>query len=522
MGIGAIARRELSRQARDVWALLGLPFVVAVVVALGVRLSLLVLPLGLAAAALVVVALWRTRQVQGRRSTVQPAATRLPARFRWLPVAWVAFTFVSTQKLSQRSVDAASNGQASFENVVEVAFYALIAGVLVLNWLPKPTWAPRTRSALLLGWPLFAVFSTAWSLIPQYTVVRALQMLVIVAFAVFSARVLDSINDDGTALARPFFRIFINLCTCLALFAFAYPYEIPDPTVPGVPVDPSVAVVSSLHGRLAWYGVHPLVAAEILGTATLALAVIGPRFLRLSFPGWAVRLAILGAATARTQGRSIILGLALALVVALWVRGRSRPLQRYLGVGYYLALCAAGVVIFHQQLFDAATRGEGTQRLLNLNGRLPLWQLSLHELRTVKEIFVGFGLGASRALLPQDVSFAGQSHNSVIEALLGAGLLGLLLMLGWLWSLGWSLRASRFLRPLPRPVQAALSAVFGLLLVLGLISPELAGPGYSYSLLGFIAVFALRTTPAQAPGVALGSPHRSSEERAAPALAVSP
>jgi O-antigen ligase len=174
-------------------------------------------------------------------------------------------------------------------------------------------------------------------------------------------------------------------------------------------------------------------------------------------------------------------------------------LHRYLAVTYYLGGCTAAIIVFWQRLLEAATRGEGTERLLNLNGRLPLWQLALREIRTVGETFLGLGLGSSRATLSKEVGFAGQSHNSVIETIIGTGVIGLVLWLAWLSWLGYRSRARRLPRSHPKPFQAAFSALLTLLLILGLISPELASPGYSYSLLGLLAVFVLQRPAERVP-----------------------
>jgi O-antigen ligase len=520
-GRGATVRRRRGLRLPTAVATTLLLLGTAVVVAVSVRTSLFLLVAPLPLALLASSAIWlRKRQASASRRGLDLEQECLPARHRWVPVAWVAFAFVSTQKFSQRSVDSASQGQLSIENVFEVGFYALIALVLVIAWLPRAKWSRGPSAVPLIAWPAWALLSTTWSLIPKYSLVRGLQLLVVVAFAVFTARVLDEMGSDGTALARPFWRIFTDLATALALFAFAWPYTFPDAPTGALSSDPTAPVVSSLKGRLAWYGVHPLVAAEILGTAALILAVVGPRFLRLSFGGWVTRLCILCAATGRTQGRSIIAGLVIAVLVAIWVRNRSRPLQRNVAVAYYVSLVAGALLIFHQQLFTAATRGEGTQRLFNLNGRIPLWQLAFHQIRTIAEMFVGFGLGSSRATLSTEVDFAGQSHNSIVEALLGTGLIGVILLLLWLGRVAWGLRSRNFNRRVPRPVQAGLAAVLGLLLILGAISPELASPGYSFSMLGLVAVFGLRSRVGSGAGRGHDDAHpRSSPEASTTASA---
>jgi O-antigen ligase len=398
---------------------------------------------------------------------------------------------ISNQKIAQRSVLASAQGKPSFESVVELAFYGAIVVALVAKWLPPSRGARRWPMAVLFAWPVFALLSTAWSVIPLFTFVRGLQLFVPVAFAVFTARLLDQSGGDGSSLARPAFRIYVNLTTFLALFAFAFPYTFSNPAItlpPGAVLPPD--------NRLAWFGVHPLEAAEILGVGLLILVVAGRRFLGLSFVGWAVRLAILAAATARTQGRSALLGLVLVLLVALWVGGRDRPLRRHLGTLYYIAFAVGAVGLFQHQLFDAATRGEGTTRLFNLDGRIPLWQLTIDQIHGLRELLFGSGLGSSRVALYNQVSWAGQTHNSFVEALVGTGVVGVLLLLAFLGSIAWLLWSRQTGRRMPPALHATVVATFALLLIIGITSPELASPGFSYTWVCFAAVFGLRAAGA--------------------------
>lgn len=467
----------------------------AVVAFVGARQSVLLFAVPMVLAGLGLGILWR---LGGRRGVGQAAQreSRFPVRYRWIPLVWVILAFVSVQKYTQRSLNGDSvltSGSVSVENVVELGVYTFVGLLLLWTWLPRQSWNPNIRFLALVAWPAYTACSALWALQPAYTLVKGLQLFVPLGLALLTARVLDAEGDDGSMLLRPFARIFINVSTLLALFAFAYPPPQPEPVnsfllstaAPAAPESP----------RLAWYGVHTLVAAEILGAAALLLAVIGPRFVRLSFLGWAVRLSVLCAATARTQGRSVIVGLILAVLVALWVRSRGRPLQRYLSTTWFVALGVGAVVMFSQGIIDAAARGEGTERLWNLDGRIPLWQLALHEIRTIKEIFLGLGLGASRTKLGSQVDFAGQAHNSFIEALLSGGVVGVLLLLLFLGAVLRSLTGRRLHSPPPRQVRAAVISVLVLLLVIGMASPELAGPGYSFSMICLVAALGLRSRP---------------------------
>jgi O-antigen ligase len=461
---------------------------VGLLVALGVRTSALLLVAFTGAAAVAVGVLLGRRS--SRNGVDEPAEDPgLPQQHRWVPLAWIGLAFVSVVRFSQQGVttESVSRGaSASVENLLEVAVYAVVAVVLVVRWLPDaPT---ESRSLLLLAWPLWAMLSSTWSVIPAYSLVRASQLLVAVLLALHTARVLDVLGDDGSAVARPFTRILVNVCSFLAIWAFAFPYTPEAPEGTGT----AAAVVGSGE-RLAWYGVHPLTAATILGTAALLATVLGPRFLRMSRAGWGARTSLLWAATLATQGRGVILGVLVAVPVVLWVRGRRRPALRYLSVAYYAAGVVAAFALYHHQLVALATRGEGLGRLFNLNGRLPLWQLAIGSLDTLREVLLGSGLGASGVLFHEQVAFAGHAHNSLVDALVGTGAVGALLLVTWLSTVFRGLVSATAPAGMPDRLRAALLGVFVLLLVNGVGAPGLAFPGFVFTIACLLAAVAVRS-----------------------------
>jgi O-antigen ligase len=462
-----------SRRPADS-ALLVVPLYAAVVVAAAVRVSLWILLVPVLVAVLVLSGglarrtgprLWRRLHV-------------LPPGLRWVPFAWLLLVFASNQKFSARSLAGDSvtrSGGFSIENVIELGLYASLAAVMLLRW-PSGVVVRRPLPWLvLLAWPVWAMLTAGWSPKALYSGIRGAELIVPVVFAVFTARRLQGSRDDGTALMTLFARIYVDVCTCLAVFALVAP--------------PSSVAQGS---RLAWYGVHPLVAAEILAAALLVLVVGGRQLIGAAFLTWGGRLGIVAIAFARTQGRTSIVAVVLAVVVVLWVAGRGKPLQRWLGIVYYVGLIAGGIIVFSQQLLVAATRGEGVERLMTLDTRIPLWHYAISQLKGVGEIFFGHGFGTSGLLLSGQFAFAGQAHNSYIEAILGGGLVGVTLLVAWLVVIGRRLGSPAWTSRLPRRVHALLVGLFGVLLVLSIGSPELALPGFSWSLVCFLSAFVLR------------------------------
>src|SRR6266852_1053350 len=112
---------------------------------------------------------------------------RLEATTRWIPWAWLALFFVSNVKLTTaRTVDQAILGNASIENEIELATYALIA-VMIFGrwWIVSGRWG---RAAPFLVWPIVAISSTAWSQIRYFTLLRSAQLFVPIFLGILMGR----------------------------------------------------------------------------------------------------------------------------------------------------------------------------------------------------------------------------------------------------------------------------------------------------------------------------------------------
>ncbi|MDP9234621.1 MAG: hypothetical protein M3P01_08730 [Actinomycetota bacterium] len=388
---------------------------------------------------------------------------------RWIPVAWVALFLSADERFMGlgRSPLEAAQGNASVGNLVQIAIYGLVALMIF-----------RTRRALLernrfripklpiLLYPAFALASTVWSLTLIFTLVRASQLLIIVALALLMVRVWQSSPETGQALWRDTLTAFVQLVTILTLVGFSV----------GWPA-----------GRFTWPGAHPGIAATYAGAAFLILLARGR--LQAPPPQWAYfpRLLLLALVLFLGQTRSVLAALAFAILAMLWSLGREKPIARYLGIWYYGVGVTLTLLFARLQLVDYLARGESSQQLDTLSGRTTLWEFAIHDVSRAGKTIMGFGYGAERVVLFPQVDWTSTAHNSWIEALLGVGMIGVCLLAAvvffLVWRYGWASD--------PNPDARLSFGILAYLLVISGFSETIALPGIGFGLLILISVPAL-------------------------------
>lgn len=326
----------------------------------------------------------------------------------WIPWAWVALALVPDFRFTYRDPLDTSVSTASLENFVQVLVYMLVAGLVLWSRRLLVTQDPRhIRKGPILFWPLIALASTLWSLVPLFTFVRALQLLVPIGLAIVMVRLWLSSPALAATIWRNTLRLFVQAVTILVLFGFAA----------GFWRDP----------RFSWPGTHPGVASMYMGVAILLLIACGRPFLGFRMTGYVFRLLLFGAGFYMGETRAVIAALLVAIAVLLWWAGRTKPLARYLGLLYYSVALGLVVIAARPEIMQYLLRGGTTQTITSLNGRIPLWGASLDLLGDADRWVTGFGYGAARVILPTLAEWAGTAHNSWVELLLAVGVLGPLL-----------------------------------------------------------------------------------------------
>jgi hypothetical protein len=381
--------------------------------------------------------------------------------YRWIPYAWMALSLAPDLRFTFRSTLDNSVSSASPENYAQVAVYMLVA-VLVLHGRRLLVNRDRTdiRKGPLLAWPVIALASTVWSLIPLFTFVRALQLLVPIGLAVLMVRIWLASPEVAATIWRDTFRLFVRVVTVLILVGCAAGFW---------------------RDRFTWPGAQSGVAALYVGVGLIILIACGRTFLGLRRTGYVSRLVLFGAALYLGETRSVVGAVVLAMGVLFWWTARTKPFKSYLGISYYAIAIVLVLFSAWSQILEYALRGGTSAGFASLDGRIPLWAKSFDLLSTTDRWFIGFGYGSPRVFLPTIASWAGTAHSSWMELLLGIGILGPILAAADILFVMWYAASRDALVP-----PALTLSILTLLLVTSVTGEGLALPSASFAMLALL------------------------------------
>jgi hypothetical protein len=424
-------------------------------------------------------------------SIVNPRKSKwATGHYRWIPPAWIALAFFADHRLGGpfRSPLAAAEGQLSFENGVQLLVYALV-GLLVLRERGALLREDRRsiRKGFLIAWPSIALISTFWSIIPRFTAIRAIQLFIVISLGLLCVRIWLSSPDMGRLLMSRALRLFVQLVTLLAISGFL--------------------LGEAWRVRYAWFGANAITAATYAGIAFLILAVGGKVLTGFSAPIYWSQLFLFGSVLYFARTRSVIIAVYVAILAGIWLWGRRNIMARYAGLAYSALATLALLLLTRQELLVYLSRGESTQSLESLNGRVPLWTATFQDLTAAGKWPLGFGYGSARAILPTEVEWAGTAHNSWIELLFGIGIVGVLVAAASFAFLLYQLYQTRSVDPTHR---LAFAVVALLLVASGAASEAFAIPGMGFT---FIVLFSSLVIAERESESSVPSLNRSKQSR---------
>jgi O-antigen ligase len=410
---------------------------------------------------------------------------------RWA-ISWsYVVVLLAGTKLRLRDPSASLSGDLDFQIVLELALYGVLAVVVAVLFLAcwrtlRPLAAPEL---LLFGYVILALSSLSWSVVPTFTGIRTLQLLILFGLAVLSVRVLGA--ERTTRVASIAVVLYVLVC--------------------------SAAVVAGLPGagaytrtdffgvtRFSWFAVHPITVGTYAGVAMLSVLATGlwsPRGWRDRFfgiPSW-LSFAPLFVILALTYSRGPLLASLGATGVLLLKRARF---------GNAILLSAGGtlvaVVMLAQwaesdnPIVHALLRGQSVEQVISLTGRTELWERAM-PLFLDSPVF-GQGYHGSRPVLLTLARWAGYAHNALLQTVLDLGIIGVLL----LWPTLLWLAAKSLLQPFdsnPRTGvhQAFVLATMVFVLLNGVTSESFAGPPGYEVLLVFVCTSLASQRRSEAP-----------------------
>lgn len=334
---------------------------------------------------------------------------------------------VAMTKFRVREATALLSGDIDVQIVFELACYAVILMVAVVNLLPfllrrQGQTSPLNLIEVILGgYVLLAVASTMWAVDVRGTAIRALQLVTLYLLSLLGIRLLGPTRALRSVAGSVVLYVFSG-----ALLAIMFPW----------------ASYTYVPGLFSWFAVHPGVAATFAATASIFL------FAEVLFAGrppggYALRwlsIAALTAVVIASHERAAVFALVIGML-AVWGRKHWRPFVTVAVLcGTLIAIAVGTRAVGSQYGVQRASsdsgnpvavyllRGQTGEEFLGLTGRADLWTYVGSLVRA--QPLLGYGFVASRSILLERFPWAGNAHNALFEALLNLGVVGTVL-LGW-------------------------------------------------------------------------------------------
>lgn len=385
----------------------------------------------------------------------------------WIPVGWVVLFFVSSFRFTgSRDPGLASSGVASPEIALELAVYAVV-GLLAINELVGRRHRIGSPGIwLLVVYGLLAVVFSLWSRVPLFSFVRGAQVVVLALLVTVTAQEWAGRPERASEDWSRIWVAYLWLVMIFSAAGFLWP--------------------NWPEGRYTWPGLHPGSTAEFLAIgAIVGLSMLVER-------GWAIPsrlrrvlpLLVLGMAIVLflTITRSVTLAFLIAVLTLLLWSSRARFDVRVLVASSLVVLVLIPMVFWPEELFDFVLREGSVEQLFTLTGRTDLWAVALEAIRT--EPILGFGYGAGRLILTEQVQWAGTGHNLWVEAAISLGVVGAFLVTAILVWIGQ--RAIRLQRSRPSAIGNVGLAVTVFVFVEGIAGSTLALPGFALTVVGVV------------------------------------
>lgn len=351
------------------------------------------------------------------------AASDRPARRNrwWFGICALTLIVASDYKLRVRDPNNAFRGKIDGLVLAELALYGIVGLYLVLAH-GRPPRIRRTPPHLYLGcfFVGLMVLSVTYSAYPQYALVRAGQMCVLLGLTMVAAR--KATRAD------------------LHWFAHGYIALIAVSVVYGVFVH-STPITKLQAGRFTWLAIHPTVSGVLTGLATLLAAGYlaakprsrpGPVWSRAAY---ASALVIVGGGALASQTRGAVAGCLVGIVVLLLALRGGRAIIELqvilIVVGIAVALLAGGHVVAY------FARGETSAQISTLNSRTEVWDTARAAIAH-KPMF-GYGVTSSRGLFYDTLNLGG-GHNAAVNVFVELGMVGLAAWLALLVALVFGIR----------------------------------------------------------------------------------
>ena len=344
-----------------------------------------------------------------------------------LPVA-VFLVLVAGTKFRNRDPTASLANVLDGQIILELAIFGLIALILGMAILSPSlqTLRLKTTERLLIAFVVLAACSVLWSSAPMLTVVRTVQLAILLALGLIASRVMGAsgtLRAVGVALT-----VYVLVCAALAT---AFPWA------QGLREDAQGRV------RFSWFAMHSISASTLTAVAilyVLCIALFAPDGWKRRWVGVPIVLLFLplGTIMVAANSRGPLFAL-VGTICALLAFRYLHPVTTLTLVATGALLVLVGTVygVTPESLLAQSThsdsrvaemvlRGQTVSEFGTLTGRTELW-VGIMPYYFDRPLF-GYGYQASRSVLLAVRPWAGHAHNALIQSLMDLGLVGAVLL----------------------------------------------------------------------------------------------
>ena len=330
----------------------------------------------------------------------------------------IALLMISMVRVSVRDP---INGGGGLQQVFELMFQVLAAGLVVLALL-MGRYEIKLRGASIL-WLLFALMaggSALWSDHPSFTLLKGIQLLVVVG--VLSVVAPNLPTKEGSARFLGYFGAILFVALLVGELAMGgvsaawRPYEAQ-----------SLEFVGGRF-RLSLLAIHPLTLGDVAGT--LALLVFVNRRRAADWIPIGLLLGIVVLSFARAALILLVACMFAAYVLQVIPRARRRS-SAVMMLSSLTAMVVAAFVIALNTADPGQLKlpGLNAADATSLNGRTPLWHdIWLNFVQATHHFsgaLLGHGFGSFRYFGLLLFNYAGEAHSSPLQVLFELGLVGL-------------------------------------------------------------------------------------------------
>ncbi|MGB8591623.1 MAG: O-antigen ligase family protein, partial [Candidatus Acidiferrales bacterium] len=396
--------------------------------------------------------------------------------FMWWQGLWLLL-FLSGLVFRLRAAQDIDQSALDVWAVYRIALVGLVGLVLFLRLVSNRTrWLEAFFSGalgVLAIYSLLAVVSTLWSVRPAWTFYKSIEYFVDLATIAAAVASVRSVRE---------YREFANWTWILLGLLVASAWI-------GAIVDPADGLLAGenlgpLTVRLE--GVMPSVDANTIGEICAILALVALHRI-LDDPeskhnrGWyaGLLLASLGTLVV-SQTRAAMAAFVVGLAVLLFVTRRFGLTAALGGVSAIGVAIALTFTNFGQTFSDFLLRGQSTQQVQGLSGRLEVWQASFDAF--LHRPWIGYGgfAGSRFVVLPGLAYQVGASSalSTYVDSLLDLGIWGpLLIVIALAWAAWFLLRATRgyHVARSDRPLAIEMIVVLSVIIVRSFVTSNLMG-----------------------------------------------